>query len=77
MSNGERGTPGLAEDLPIELLRPDAKYRVINYIDDLHIHTRIGRAILQSWAVAVGVELTASDFDLVEKRQRVIDGWKP
>ncbi len=54
-----------APELPIELMRPDAKYRVIEYIRGLKLPSRFARKLLQDWGAAVGVELNGTDYDLV------------
>lgn len=54
-----------ATQLPIELMRSDAKYRVIEYIRGLRLPSRFGRQLLHDWAAAVGVDLNGTDYELV------------
>ena len=54
-----------APSLPIELMRSDAKYRVIEYIRGLKLPSRFARGMLQEWGAAVGVDLNGTDYDLV------------
>ena len=55
----------LASDIPAELLRPDAKFRVIEWIRGQHLPSRVARKLLQDWGDALGVDLNATDYELV------------
>ncbi len=54
-----------APSLPIELMRSDAKYKVIEYIRGLNLPSRFARGMLQDWGAAVNVDLNGTDYDLV------------
>lgn len=54
-----------APQIPIELMRPDAKYRVIEWIRGLGLPSRFARKLLQDWGAAVGVELDGTAYELV------------
>jgi hypothetical protein len=54
-----------ASSLPIELMRSDAKYRVIEYIRGLGLPSRFARQMLQDWGEAVGVDLDGTAYELV------------
>ncbi len=56
-----------ASEIPIELMRPDAKYRVIEWIRGLGLPSRFARKLLQDWGAAVLVDLDATDYELVSK----------
>lgn len=58
----------LAEQIPKELLAPDKKGQVIDYIRATSLPSRFRRRLLQDWALAVGVELTGADYELVVKK---------
>ena len=62
-----------APNLPIELLRPDAKYRVIEYIRGLGLPSRFARGMLQDWGTAVGVDLNGTDYDLVSSTAKDLE----
>ena len=55
----------LAEQIPKELLAPDKKVQVIDYIRATSLPSRFRRRLLQDWAQAVGVELTGADYQKV------------
>lgn len=54
-----------APEIPILLMRPDAKFRVIEFIRGLSLPSRFARKLLQDWGTAVGVELNGTDYELV------------
>ncbi len=54
-----------APEIPIVLMRKDAKYRVIEWIRGLGLPSRFARKLLQDWAGAVEVDLNPTDYDLV------------
>jgi len=55
----------LAEQIPKELLAPEKKAAVIEYIRATSLPSRFRRRLLQDWAQAVGVELTGADYQKV------------
>jgi hypothetical protein len=55
----------VANQLPIELQHPDAKFRVIAFIRSLALPGRHDRAILQQWGEHQGVTITPADYALV------------
>lgn len=55
-------------ELPLGLLVPDAKYRVIVYLVNLGIPARVGRSILQQWGETVGVDIDPSDYAMIDNR---------
>lgn len=54
-----------APQIPIELMRPDAKFRVIEWIQGLKLPSRFARKLLQDWGEAVGVDLDGTAYELV------------
>ena len=60
----------LAEQIPKELLAPEKKAQVIEYIRATSLPSRFRRRLLQDWAEAVGVKLEAEDF-------MAVTDWKP
>ena len=70
MSNPTIGTEYAAE-IPIGYMISTAKYKVINWIADTKVPARIAANILTSWSVAVGVTLTAGDYELVTSHLKV------
>lgn len=61
-----------APSLPIELMRSDAKYLVIEYIRGLSLPSRFARQMLQDWGSAVAVDLNGTDYDLVSTPARSV-----
>ena len=55
----------LAEQIPKELLAPEKKAQVVEYIRATSLPSRFRRRLLQDWAQAVGVELTGADYQKV------------
>jgi len=58
----------LAEQIPKELLAPEKKAAVIEYIRATSLPSRFRRRLLQEWAQAVGVELTGADYEEVVRK---------
>ena len=61
-----------ATEIPIQFMISTAKYQVINWIADTKVPARIAANILTSWSVAVGVTLTAGDYELVTSHRKVV-----
>ena len=70
MSDSQIGTE-YATEIPIGYMISTAKYQVINWIYETRVPARIAANILTSWSVAVGVELTAGDYELVTSHRKV------
>lgn len=56
-----------APDIPLQFLRSDAKFDVINWINTLKLPQRFARKLLQDWGEAVGVPLDSTAYELVSK----------
>ena len=56
-----------APEIPIQYMRSDAKFDVINWINTLHLPQRFARKLLQDWGEAVGVPLDSTAYELVSK----------
>lgn len=56
-----------APDIPIQYLRSDAKFAVIDWINSLKLPQRFARKLLQDWGAAVGVELDTTAYQMVSK----------
>jgi hypothetical protein len=55
----------IAEVIPANLMRPDVKPQVIDWLRDTQLPSRFRRRLLQEWAEALGVELTGADYEAV------------
>lgn len=55
----------LVPHIPLELMRAEKKFAVIEYIRSLKLHSRTARTMLQDWGVAVDLELNGTDYELV------------
>jgi hypothetical protein len=55
----------LVDQIPAELMRPERKTQVIEYIRATSLPSRFRRRLLQDWAQAVGVELQGADYQQV------------
>lgn len=55
----------VADSLPPELLSPLRKAAVIEFIRDMRLPSRFRRKLLQDWSEAVGVDLSAADYEAV------------
>lgn len=55
----------LAEQIPKELLAPDKKAQVIEYIRATSLPSRFRRRLLQDWAQAVGATVGPEDYAAV------------
>lgn len=56
-----------APEIPLQYLRSDAKFDVINWINSLNLPQRFARKLLQDWSEAVGVGLDVTAYELVSK----------
>jgi hypothetical protein len=54
-----------ADALPAELMRPERKQSVIEWIRATSLPRRFKRKLLQDWSEAVGVELEGNDYEQV------------
>jgi len=57
-------------NIPVEFFNPRQKYALMNYLVDLGLPARILRQILQQWGDALGVEITAGDYQLLDNHLR-------
>ena len=53
------------EALPAELMRPERKLAVIEWIRATALPSRFKRKLLQDWGATVGVELAGTDYEAV------------
>jgi len=58
----------LAGEIPAQLLAPDRKQAVIEWVRDLHVPARFKRRLLQDWGAAVNVDLSGPDYEAVTAR---------
>ena len=58
----------LAEQIPKELLRPEKKAQVIEFIRATSLPSRFRRRLLQDWAAAVLVALEPADYEAVVRK---------
>lgn len=61
----------LADQIPLELMRPDKKLAVIDFIRGLGLPARIKRKMLQDWGDAVFADLNGTDYELVTSEVRL------
>jgi hypothetical protein len=55
----------LSDTFPPELLAPERKQAVIEWIGELHVPARFKRRLLQDWGAAVNVDLSGPDYEAV------------
>jgi len=65
---------GMLPDVPLVFFNSRMKYALINWIANQGLPARIGRQILQQWGEAVGVEVTAGDYQLIDSHLRTVAG---
>lgn len=56
--------------LPVWLMDPRQKYALMNYLVNLGLPARITKQALQAWGDAIGVEITAGDYQLLDNHLR-------
>jgi hypothetical protein len=56
-----------AEQIPVELRRPERKQAVIEWIRNTALPSRFKRKLLQDWGELVGVELEGGDYEAVTR----------
>lgn len=60
----------LLPEIPVEFMIPAQKYALMNYLVGLGLPARIMRQVLQQWGQALGVEITAGDYQLLDNHLR-------
>lgn len=63
-------------EIPVQYMNPRMKYALINYLVQLGLPARISRLALDQWAKALGVEVTAGDYDLLNQHLQTVPGPK-
>ena len=58
----------LSDTIPIELLRGDRKFQVVEFIRGLKLPSRFARKLLQDWAEAVFIDLNSTDYEFLERK---------
>ena len=61
----------LLPSIPLEFLRPDKKYQLMNWLVRLGLPNRITRQVLESWGAEMHVEITSTDFDLLNQHSLI------
>jgi hypothetical protein len=56
--------------IPVEFLNPRKKYALMNYLVNLGLPARITKQVLQHWGDAMGVDLDAGDYQLLDNHLR-------
>lgn len=56
-----------APDIPLQFMRPEMKYAVMNWLVTLGLPARITHGVLQNWGEAMGVEISPSDYAMIDK----------
>lgn len=64
----------LLTTLPVRFMVASEKYALMNYLVELGLPARIMRQVLQEWAAAVNVSLTAGDYDLLNAHLKTTKG---
>ena len=61
----------LLPSIPLEFLRPDKKYPLMNWLVQLGLPNRITRQVLDQWGEEMGVAITATDYDLLNQHSLI------
>jgi len=64
----------LLSDIPLEFINPSRKYALMNYLVNLGLPQRITRQILTEWGAALGVDVTSTDYDLLNNHSLITPG---
>lgn len=64
----------LLPEIPVEYMNPARKYALINYLVGLGLPARISRLVLDQWAKALNVDVTAGDYDLLNNHLQTVKG---
>jgi hypothetical protein len=57
-------------NIPVEFFNPLRKYELMNFLVGLGLPARVEREILQHWGEALGVVITAGDYQLLDNHLR-------
>lgn len=61
-------------NIPLEFMNPRQKYQLMNYLVNLGLPQRISRGVLQAWGAEFGVEITSTDYDLLNSHSLITPG---
>jgi len=61
-------------EIPLQFMNPSQKYVLMNYLVNLGLPNRITRQILTDWGAALGVEITSTDYDLLNSHSLITPG---
>jgi len=60
----------LLPEIPLEFMNPRQKYALMNFLVDLGLPARVLKLALQQWGEALGVDITAGDYQLLDNHLR-------
>lgn len=61
----------LLPNIPLEYMNPRQKYALMNYLVRSNLPARVARQVLQEWGNALFVEITSTDYDLLNNHSLV------
>lgn len=62
----------LLPEIPLEFMNPRQKYALMNYLVKLGLPQRISRQVLAEWGIAMAVDITSTDYDLLNSHSLVL-----
>lgn len=64
----------LVSQIPLEFMRADGKFPLINWLVEQGFPARISRRILQEWSNTLHVKVTSTDYELLNNHFKVVKG---
>lgn len=58
----------LLPEIPLWLMDPRQKYPLMNWLVQLGLPSRVRRDVLAQWGSAMGVDISATDYNLLDRR---------
>lgn len=64
----------LLPEIPLVYMNPRQKWQLMNYLVETHLPSRITRQVLESWGAEFGVDITSTDYELLDKHSLITPG---
>lgn len=61
----------LLPDIPIEYMNPRQKWQLMNYLVETGLPSRITRQVIHAWGAEFGVEITSTDYELLNSHSLI------
>lgn len=67
----------LLPSIPMVYMNPRQKWQLMNYLVESHLPSRITRQVLAAWGAELGVDITSTDYELLNSHSLIQPGPNP